>query len=523
MSIKIFIEKSSTLAPSTTMANFPSRRALFAFARFISADPKALRCPDCVRVGRTLQTPCARQRWSGVRRFGGSAIRKSDQEAEEEDLSGDLLQFQLSTRRADGSRVPVSPVDVDQEQPEFEYELQSLSDGFLIKEVEEVEAGLEMSEMGIEELEDALMDVELAETPHVETSTGEEDFVPWYMRQEGDISEDEYASIEDLINSNSKAPPSQIPESQMMHEKPQKGDSDVVPWYLREDETDTSLIPQIDLPQSQLEKFPDLPVGAPPLLQPLISRLFYDHHLQNIVLLDLRKRDPPPAWGSNTIMILATVRSERQLSSVAEATAKWLKSTADVQPRIDGLPRRESLIIKRRRLRRKSLRKPGYLIAAPRPTTWVSMYTGYSGLVLQLFTAEGREEYDLEELWGDKRIVDAGVIDMKPRKMRPGGMEEDERVETSLPSSGQKKPLWEKKADKDRKKWEKMKEDKASKKRWTKQEKEVARQKRMQDASEFNIWGGSAAKRISAARSRFGDRQQRRQLHSSSIFPCRKC
>src|SRR5271169_6482221 len=260
--------------------------------------------------------------------------------------------------------------------------------------------------------------------------------------------------------------------------------SDILPWYLREQESDTSLTPLIDIQQTQLEKYPDLPSDGPPLLQPLVSRLFYDHHLRNIILLDLRRRDPPPAWGSNTIMILATVRSERQLSSVAEATSKWLKTTAGVLPKIDGLPKRESLIIKRRRLRKKSLRKPGYLISAPKPTTWVSMYTGYQGILLQLFTKQGREGYDLEGLWGDSRVVDAGILDMKPRKMRPGGIEaEEERIETSVPSSSsKKKSAWQKQAEKERKKWEKMKEAKAAKRRWTKEEKEQARQKRIQNS-----------------------------------------
>ena len=194
-----------------------------------------------------------------------------------------------------------------------------------------------------------------------------------------------------------------------MYDKPQQGNIDMTPWYLRDQESNTSMIPKIDIQQTEFEKYPDIPHDSPPFLQPLVSRLFYDHHLQNIVLLDLRNRDPPPIWGSNTIMILANVRSERQLSSVAEATSRWLKQTVGVQPRVDGFPKRESIMIKRRRLRRKSLRKPGYLIRAPRPITWVSMFTGYQGIILQLFTEQGREEYDLKDYGEIQELLMLGI------------------------------------------------------------------------------------------------------------------
>ena len=362
------------------------------------------------------------------------------------------------------------------------------------------------------------MDVNPAAVPFLGGETLEGDYQPWYLRQSEDISEDEYESIDAFLNSNTETIQNlEIHQSEIMHESRPKDNIDMTPWYLRDQESDTSMIPRIEIQQTQFEKYPDLPYDSPPFLQPLVSRLFYDHHLQNIVLLDLRNRDPPPVWGNNTIMILANVRSERQLSGVAEATSKWLKTTVGVQPRVDGLPKRESIIIKRRRLRRKSLRKPGYLIAAPRPTTWVSMHTGYQGVILQLFTEQGREEYDLEGLWGDTRIVDAGLLDMKPRKMRPGGIEEDERIETTRPSMSQKKPLWQKNEEKERKKWEKMKEAKAAKKRWTKEEKEQARQRRLQENSRPGFWEKSPRNKPFPGRRDTIDRQQRRQFHTTGF------
>lgn len=215
-------------------------------------------------------------------------------------------------------------------------------------------------------------------------------------------------------------------------------------------------------------------------------------------------------------MVLATARSERQLSSVAEVTAKWLKQTVEVVPRIDGLPRKETLILKRRRLRRKAMLRPGFMPAPPKPTTWVSMFTGYQGVVLQLFTEAGRIEYDLEGLWGDARVVDAEESDMKPRKVTPGGFEEDEVVETWRPVS-QKKSEADRMAEKARRKLEKRQEKRAAKKRWSKAEKEEARKRRLREQALSRM--GDEWPR-SGIRSSFSGRtpwtmEQRRQFHTS--------
>jgi hypothetical protein len=142
------------------------------------------------------------------------------------------------------------------------------------------------------------------------------------------------------------------------------------------------------------------------------------------------------------------------------------------------------------------------------------MSTGYQGLVLQLFTEEGRIEYDLEGLWGDTRVVDAGVADMKPRKVRPGGIEEDEPVETSFSSVSQKKTLWQRNMEKEQKKWDKMKDAKAAKRRWTRQEKEQAKQRRAEEAAS-GFWQTPSRGRPSKMHSYSGDRQQRRQFHTT--------
>ena len=493
---------------------FPSRRALYAFARILSPRTETYQCPRCT-LGRVAQQNGTLRRWTGTRQFRTSR-KKQSKNTNIDDYEGSLIDFQLSNRAEDGTRIPIQPPLVDSAiQQTLNNRRRSVN---ILGELEQVEAGLEMIQMNIEGLEDALMDVNPAGVPFIGEDTFEGNAQPWFLPQNGEISENEYASIDAFLNSKTHNSRPRVHQSEIMHDKHSKDNIDMTPWYLRDQESDTSMVPKIELQQTQFEKYPDLPYDSPPFLQPLVSRLFYDHHLQNIILLDLRNRDPPPVWGNNTIMILANVRSERQLSGVAEATSKWLKSTVGVQPRVDGLPKRESIIIKRRRLRRKSLRKPGYLMAAPRPTTWVSMYTGYQGIILQLFTEQGREEYDLEGLWGDTRVVDAGVLDMKPRKMRSGGIEEDERIETTRPSMSQKKPLWQKKEEKKRKKWEKMKEAKAAKKRWTKEEKEQARQRRLQENLRPGFWEKSPRDKPFPGRRDTMDRQQRRQFHTSGFF-----
>lgn len=493
---------------------FHSRRALYAFARILSPITETYQCSRC-RLGPAAQQNGNLRRWKGTRQFStNQKILK--QSTNIDDYEGSLIDFQLSNRAEDGSRIPVEPPVVDAAIQETLNNRSRSVD--ILGELEQVEEGLKMTQMSIEGLEDALMDANPAGVPFVGDDTLETDHQSWYLRQKGEISEDQYASIDTFLNSETNNSQTQVHQSEIVNDNRSQDNIDMTPWYLRDQESETSMVPKINIQQTRFEKYPDLPYDSPPFLQPLVSRLFYDHHLQNIVLLDLRNRDPPPVWGNNTIMILANVRSERQLSGVAEATSKWLKKTVGVQPRVDGLPKRESIIIKRRRLRRKSLRNPGYLIAAPRPMTWVSMHTGYQGVILQLFTEQGREEYDLEGLWGDTRVVDAGALDMKPRKMRPGGIEEDERIETARPSTGQKKPQWQKKEEKERKKWEKMKEAKAAKKRWTKEEKEQARQRKLQENSRPGFCEKSRPDKPFQGRRNTMDRQQRRQFHTSGVW-----
>ena len=290
------------------MPTFPSRRALFAFARVISASKGNYRCPRCIRI---LQNDGRRP---STRRFGLSAIQKSNYD----EYGGHSIDFQPSGRKDDDQIIPTSSLEVN-DVPSKVGQRPPLSGFALNAELEQIAKGLEMTVLGIEELEDALMGTV---SPQFAEGKGlEQDFPEWYLRP--DTQGESQDSMENFGTWERKDIQAEYDQSDALSDSSQQASTTMLPWYLRDQESETSILPRIDIQQTQLERYPDLPVNSPPLLQPLVSRLFYDHHLQNIVLLDLRNRDPPPVWGSNTIMILATVRSERQLAGVAEAVVDW--------------------------------------------------------------------------------------------------------------------------------------------------------------------------------------------------------
>ena len=493
------------------MTTVPSRRALHALAQILPVRRGQYLCFACLTSQRSRARNVIRPAALGLRSIWTSRTSLAAAvEEEHEDCAKKHIEYQLHVPGIVDNELLDEPIDVDSE---LNYEETSNPNPCMLDDFNILEAGLEHSRKRIAVLEDALIDA-------------------LEKRQENQIRDSSiegidssYLRTQDLAGSTASC------ESNEAHSDPEKKEQSVlcpieetskayadsminmIPWYLRPQETD-ALIPKIDIQKVTQEQYPDLPRNSPPILQPLVSRLFYDHHLQNILILDLRNRWPPPAWGSETIMVLATARSERQLGSVAEATGKWLKQTVGAIPRIDGLPKKETLVLKRRRLRRKAMLKPGYMAPPPRPTTWVSVNTGYQGIVLQLFTEEGRIEYDLEGLWGDARVVDAEELDMKPRTVTPGGFEEAEIVDTWRPVS-QKKSGAEKKEEKARKKLETRLEKRATKRRWTKAEKEEARQTRLREQA-FSAPGNKWPR--SNTQSSGWDRRitdQRRQFHTS--------
>ena len=178
---------------------FSSRRALYAFAWAISARTGTYRCPQCECLERVVRMTVNQPKWTGIRQFGTTRQFYS-QAPNVEEPEGDLIEFQLLNRNDDGSRIsaqlPILDPTHQTSQESGKWSTKNLA------ELQQIETGLEMTKMSIEELEDALMDVNPAEVPFIGDETVQDDFQPWYLRKQGGISEDEYESINALLNSN---------------------------------------------------------------------------------------------------------------------------------------------------------------------------------------------------------------------------------------------------------------------------------------------------------------------------------
>ena len=199
------------------------------------------------------------------------------------------------------------------------------------------------------------------------------------------------------------------------------------PWYL-----------QVDTPQRALnallerQRLPDLPPEPPPLLQPMLEYISVELGLDDLMIFDLRKVDPPPALGANVLMVIGTARSEKHLHVSADRFCRWLKVTHKLSPYADGLLGRGELRLKlRRKARRaKRLSKVGSSEVGNADdgirTGWICVnvgsiesgtdslenygvqegYVGFGSeaggarVVIQMLTQEKREDLDLEDLWG---------------------------------------------------------------------------------------------------------------------------
>ncbi|KAI9790018.1 MAG: ATPase synthesis protein 25 mitochondrial [Peltula sp. TS41687] len=204
--------------------------------------------------------------------------------------------------------------------------------------------------------------------------------------------------------------------------------SEPLPWYLTPSENQ----PEIWHPLSDRQRLPDLPDCPPPSLQPLLQHLSLELGLDDLILLDLRGLDPPPALGENTLMVVGTARSEKHLHVSADCLCRWLRGQFKLRPYADGLLGRNELKLKmRRRTRRAKLL--GSLTGVPADDVddelragWVCVnigkvepcepensepevtegIVGFGAqtegvrIVVQMFTEEKRSEMDLEGLWG---------------------------------------------------------------------------------------------------------------------------
>ncbi|EME40754.1 hypothetical protein DOTSEDRAFT_107118, partial [Dothistroma septosporum NZE10] len=204
-----------------------------------------------------------------------------------------------------------------------------------------------------------------------------------------------------------------------------------VPWYLQVE----SPVPPQGNGMSARQSIPDLPEHPPALLQALLERISVELGMDDLSLLDLRGIDPPPALGSNLLMIVGTARSDKHLHFSADKLCRWLRTEYKLTPFADGLLGRQELKLKLRRRAKKSrlLSAVGAKQTADTEldegirTGWICVNvgrvdggdlpktegqldrekqvvgfgTGTTGttIVVQLLTEEKRGEVELERLW----------------------------------------------------------------------------------------------------------------------------
>ena len=199
-----------------------------------------------------------------------------------------------------------------------------------------------------------------------------------------------------------------------------------LPWYLQVNTPQHSTSPLLNR-----QRLPDLPPDPPPLLQPMLEHVSIQLGLDDLSLLDLRNLDPPPALGSNLLMVLGTARSDKHLHVSADRFCRWLRTEYKLSPFADGLLGRGELKLKLKRKvkRARVLSRVGSMETGNTDdglrTGWVcvnvgnvedgkpiaqseSSIDGYVGfgartegvkIVIQMLTGEKREELDLERLW----------------------------------------------------------------------------------------------------------------------------
>ena len=237
--------------------------------------------------------------------------------------------------------------------------------------------------------------------------------------------------------------------TQAENESPESAAS--IPWYL-----------QVESPQRQSnpllerQQIPELPPDSPPLLEPMLEHISVDLGLDNLLIFDLRKIDPPPALGANLLMVLGTARSEKHLHVSADRFCKWLKRTHKLSPYADGLLGRGELKLKLKRKARRARLLSSVGSSETKDvddglrTGWICVnvgtiddgkgtaksFTGHDGyvgfgeeaggakIVIQMLTEEKREELDLEGLWSKiqrrqerkDEIISGGQEELRPRQ-----------------------------------------------------------------------------------------------------------
>lgn len=248
------------------------------------------------------------------------------------------------------------------------------------------------------------------------------------------------------LNSGNSSTPTPQDEAQEKHGGSSSA-SGSIPWYLQVQQ------PTLGTQSvQQRQELPPIPENSPAMLKDLLQFLSIDAGLDDLTLLDLRGRDPPPALGTNVIMIIGTARSLKHLNVSADRCCRWLRSTYKLRPHADGLLGRNELKIKLRRKARRAQAKSKLGLEADTTddgitTGWICVNAGvvedprgqrqqpakdesFEGfgvvgggtrIVVQMFTEERRAEINLEELWGAKRGSAKPEEDTKESSSRETG------------------------------------------------------------------------------------------------------
>ncbi|KAI5812929.1 hypothetical protein BZA77DRAFT_322643 [Pyronema omphalodes] len=180
--------------------------------------------------------------------------------------------------------------------------------------------------------------------------------------------------------------------------EPKKDPNVALPWFLR---VETPKAPKHPLAAKQ--ELPKLPENPPAQLEDIINQMADGNGITELKLYDLRTLDPPPALGTNVIMLIGTARSIRHAHATADKMCRYMRQNFRWKPYADGLLGRNELkLINRRKQRRGKVASSqvGEVDEAGN-SGWVCVHSGKEGIVIQIMTQEKRDELNIDGLWGD--------------------------------------------------------------------------------------------------------------------------
>ncbi|KAF8245715.1 hypothetical protein K440DRAFT_633241 [Wilcoxina mikolae CBS 423.85] len=211
--------------------------------------------------------------------------------------------------------------------------------------------------------------------------------------------------------------------------------ADEIPWYLR------VVTPKARryLP-AEMQTLPELPRNPPVELADMLNQLSEVHGITNLNIIDLRPLDPPPAIGTNVLMLVGSARSVRHLHATADKVCRYMRAQYKWPANADGLLGRNQLkLINRRKQRRgKVVSTQMGEIEEVGSSDWVCVHGGNHRLVVQLLTRTKREDIAIDGLWCGilerderHRIADAGRKAERERKWEEADSSEENTVRST--------------------------------------------------------------------------------------------